>query len=274
MVKCAKSEKLLKPAFDLRQLPRSVNINSDPMDGLDYLYRVRLEAAKYPKVAVSDIDTTHFAHLQNFKVENSNGFIIAKPGFAPDHKLQKAQLDLFLHHRRRILENRALLKKKFPRGVFPKSHEKEEWYTYCLGLEKLDEDTDAVVVPEISACEPTAENEEFHLNLIGKPPLLSIVTHLSQRVVIKLLSYQKDWLEEGMFTHDNGVWIFALLACLEKPLYPDTHSLLRSISRLCSSLRAEIQDPDSTILKSLNIIIAIIANCFDQKDMSDDFVLG
>ncbi|XP_035206371.1 gem-associated protein 2-like [Stegodyphus dumicola] len=273
MVKCDKFERVLKPAFDLRQLPRWVNLNAAPMDGLDYLYRVRLEATKYPEVAVSDMDTTQFAHLQNFKVEKSNEFIIAKPGFAPNHKLQKAQLDLFLRQRRRILKNRALLKRKFPRGVVPKPHKKEAWKEYCLGPEKLDEDTDVVILPESSVCEPTAENKEFHLNLIGKPPLLSVVVHLNQRVVIKLLSYHKDWLEEGAYTHDNGVWLYSLLACLEKPLYPDTHALLRSISRLCSSFRAEITDPESDILKSLNLIISIIAYCFDQKDMSDDFAL-
>ncbi|XP_035226577.1 gem-associated protein 2-like [Stegodyphus dumicola] len=203
-----------------------------------------------------------------------DGFIVVKPEFAVTKEVQNAHLDLFVRRKTRLSEDRALLKKKFPRRSFPKIHQKNEWRTYCLG--KLDKDTAAVLKPELhDACEPRAENREWRLELKGNPPLLSVVIHLKQPAVIQLLQYQKDWLKKGAYTHDNGLWIYALLACLEKPIHPDTGAILHSISRLCSSFKAKIKDPASDMLKSsLNMIISIIDCCFNQQNMPNDFVLG
>lgn len=38
----------------------------------------------------------------------------------------------------------------------------------------------------------------------------------------------------------KGKWFYALLVCLEKPLLPETTSLLRTLARLCATLRASL----------------------------------
>lgn len=38
----------------------------------------------------------------------------------------------------------------------------------------------------------------------------------------------------------QGRWLYALLACLEKPLIPEAHSLIRQLARRCSAVRANL----------------------------------
>ncbi|XP_035205568.1 gem-associated protein 2-like [Stegodyphus dumicola] len=268
MAKYRGDKGILKRAFDLSELPKTVDLNSPPVSGLDYLYRVRLESRKCPKIVVSNIDTAQFLHLQNVKVDFCNGFVAAKPGFAPDPRWQKEVLELFMHSKQRFSKNRVMLKTKFPRPDFPKLSKQEQWCIFCLGPKKHDE---LYNVLSKTDCEPSAKGKKLRLSESGNEPLLSVVAHLNQRSVIRLLSYHIDWLEDGSFTHDQGVWIYALLVCLEKPLEPDTCALLRSLSRCCTTHRAKLNNPEDTVLKSLNLIISIIANYFDQKDMSDKF---
>lgn len=38
----------------------------------------------------------------------------------------------------------------------------------------------------------------------------------------------------------QGRWIYALLACLEKPLLPEAHSSIRQLARRCAQLRSTL----------------------------------
>lgn len=40
-----------------------------------------------------------------------------------------------------------------------------------------------------------------------------------------------------LFESTQGRWLYALLACLEKPLLPEAHSLIRQLARRCSEVR-------------------------------------
>ena len=51
----------------------------------------------------------------------------------------------------------------------------------------------------------------------------------------------------------QGRWFYALLVCLEKPLLPETTSLLRTLARLCATLRAS--------LVSLCLLILLVILC-------------
>lgn len=151
-------------------------------------------------------------------------------------------------------------------------NDSNQWKIYCLGEEKS-------LQPE---AEPNKElDESFNESSVDtlvvnikkcQPPLLSTLQRLSQHEVHKLLKLHVTWIEEGDFSNQNGVWIYSLLACLEKPFGSEIYSTLRDLSRICSQIRSKIISPnDSTIITKLNLIICIIGRYFNQLDMTDDF---
>lgn len=38
----------------------------------------------------------------------------------------------------------------------------------------------------------------------------------------------------------QGLWMYSLLACLEKPLLPEAHSSIRQLARRCAQLRSTL----------------------------------
>lgn len=56
----------------------------------------------------------------------------------------------------------------------------------------------------------------------GELPLTSIITQLKQNELVYLLELQIDWAEViGIKIKEQGLWIYALMAALEKPPHPD-----------------------------------------------------
>lgn len=260
----------LKKAFDLGELPENIDLDAPPVTGFDYLYRVRLETKKCPKVVVSNMDTTQFICQQTVKFDLCNGFIRASPGFEPDKKWQEEQLNHFTQTRDQLFFNRDTLKTKFRKKDFPKLNKKVEWCVYCLGKEKY-EQTYGAKYENFEDESGAPKRKKSRITTEKNLPLLSIILYLSQNHVIKLITYHVEWLEKAKFSHDQGKWLYALLLCLETPLDPDTCALLRSLARVCSSLRSDLSDADDEALKPLNSIITIVSEYFDQIDMSDNF---
>ncbi|GFY50205.1 gem-associated protein 2 [Trichonephila inaurata madagascariensis] len=263
-----------KRAFDIGKPPKNFNFDAPPMTGVEYLQRVRLEKRKCPKVVVSNIDKTKFRSRQTVTVDEHNGFICARPGFEPNPQWKEEQLELFSSSKINMFENRTNLKEKFERRDVPKINKFEEWCLYCLGSDKYrlmygkneseaSNDTKTASVSKKPRMEDVCESN---------PPLLSVILYMNQKKITKLLSYHIDWLEELGFSHCQGEWLYALLVGLEKPLDPDTCAMLRILSRSCSKLRNELTSADHEYLKPLNLILSIISEYFDQKDMSDNFI--
>lgn len=59
-------------------------------------------------------------------------------------------------------------------------------------------------------------------------------------VIVKYLSLQSIFLFQGR-------WLYALLACLEKPLLPEAHSSIRQLARRCAQLRSTLVGHNPTI---------------------------
>ena len=104
----------------------------------------------------------------------------------------------------------------------------------------------------------------------GNDPHLTLLLKLDQVGHHKLLKYLHRWSSEDGFCETIGLWIFSVLACLEKPIHSDVYATLRDISRTLSSERKEtgLEPKD---INSINIIICIIGRYFDQKDMVDEW---
>lgn len=259
-----------KKAFDIGELPENIDLDAPPVTGFDYLYRVRLETKNCPKVVVSDIDTTQFICHQTVKFDFCNGFVRASPGFEPDSNWQDDVLSSFTKIRDERRRHDDLLKSKFPAREMPNLSNRSSWCKFCLGKDRY---------AQICGKKEIADREEddspkrkrTRVCNEGNPPYLSFMLYLNQGDIMTLIKYHVEWLKVLKFTHNQGEWLYALLVCLQKPLAPDACDLLRSLSRICSSLRSDILDPEDEALVALNMLITIISHYFDQRDMSDDF---
>ncbi|XP_077906319.1 gem-associated protein 2 isoform X4 [Ictidomys tridecemlineatus] len=57
----------------------------------------------------------------------------------------------------------------------------------------------------------------------------------------------------------QGRWLYALLACLEKPLLPEAHSLIRQLARRCSEVRLLVDSKDDERVPALNLLICLVS---------------
>nr|XP_060614933.1 gem-associated protein 2 isoform X3 [Anolis sagrei ordinatus] len=115
-----------------------------------------------------------------------------------------------------------------------------------------------------------AQQLDSNVAIIGFPPLLSIVSRMNQATVTSVLEYLTNWLGKKEFTPELGRWLYALLACLEKPLLPEAHSLIRQLARQCSEVRALEENKNDEKVSALNLIICLVGRYFDQHDLADE----
>ncbi|MEE6512335.1 hypothetical protein FKM82_019282 [Ascaphus truei] len=111
---------------------------------------------------------------------------------------------------------------------------------------------------------------DSNVTMVGFPPLLSIVSRMSQATVTSVLEYLVNWFEERDFTSELGRWLYALLACLEKPLLPEAHSLIRQLARRCSEVRAMVEHKEDERVSALNLFICLVGRYFEQRDLADN----
>ncbi|XP_019500216.1 PREDICTED: gem-associated protein 2 [Hipposideros armiger] len=144
---------------------------------------------------------------------------------------------------------------------FDPSAPPRSWKKFCLG-ERLC--VEGAVGP--------AKNESPGIDYIqiGFPPLLSIVSRMNQATVTSVLEYLSNWFRERDFTPELGRWLYALLACLEKPLLPEAHSLIRQLARRCSEVRLLVDNKDDERVPALNLLICLVSRYFDQRDLADE----
>ena len=98
--------------------------------------------------------------------------------------------------------------------------------------------------------------------------------------LVQVLEYCVSWLGVTGWSPQYGPWLYALLVRLEKPLTPDTASLLRDLAlsaarerrRIAASLGpqppAASEAPDENIA-ALNLFICLVAKYFGQGDLED-----
>ncbi|XP_068255306.1 gem-associated protein 2 isoform X2 [Nyctibius grandis] len=202
-----------------------------PRTPQEYLKRVQIEAARCPDVVVAQIDPKKLRKKQTVNISSLN-----------KHRN---------HWRSQHLDSNVTL---------PKSEDEEGWKKFCLG-EKVFSEIDAL-----------SDNESLGIDYIkvGFPPLLSIVSRMNQATVTSVLEYLISWFGEKKFTPELGRWLYALLACLEKPLLPEAHSLIRQLARRCSEVRVLEENKNEEQISALNLIICLVSRYFDQRDLADE----
>lgn len=140
-----------------------------------------------------------------------------------------------------------------------------------------DESNDMECTPSSPYSKPEDDGEDDNLVDLstlkdGYPPLMRILLRMESRQIEANLDYHSEWMHEYGFSHQQGKWIYALLTCLQKPLFPTVTSALRDLSRKCAQERINVADTDPGLLCGLNVIIAVIGSYFNQYDLLDNRV--
>ncbi|XP_074852927.1 gem-associated protein 2 isoform X2 [Carettochelys insculpta] len=213
-----------------------------PRTPQEYLKRVQIEAAQCPDVVVAQIDPRKLRKKQTVNIALT-GCHPAPEGYSPTLKWQQQQVSNFSAVRQ------------------PKSDDEEGWKLFCLG-ERL--------YSEAAVAVPGNENLGIDYIKIGFPPFLSIVSRMNQATVTSVLEYLINWFGEKEFTPELGRWLYALLACLEKPLLPEAHSLIRQLARRCSEVRVLEENKNEEKVSALNLLICLVSRYFDQRDLADE----
>ena len=114
----------------------------------------------------------------------------------------------------------------------------------------------------------------------GHSPKTSLLCQFDQVLTRRVLSHHVHYLCEGwVMTRSRGLWMYALLSRLDKPLHRDDQSLLRKLLRELCRLRAQVILPEAakgpslateeTVLSIMNVLITIIGFYFEQSGVAD-----
>ncbi|XP_022804116.1 gem-associated protein 2-like isoform X1 [Stylophora pistillata] len=242
-----------------------------PSSGYEYLRRVHFEAMQCPDVVVASLDTNSFQSKQTVHVNERSGWSPAPAGFAPSADWQTEQAADFADIRQKLAHHRSKPGKEYSTKLaLPRKSDSMGWCQFCLGeqiaMKIFGRKDNKKTVNDEKALEGSnlqTTNQE------GTPPLLSVLLQINQATLLQVLEYHVEWLEEIGFSHDQGKWFYALLVCLEKPLLPETTSLLRTLARLCATLRASLESPYHQLVTPLNLMITLVSRYFGQSDLAD-----
>ncbi|XP_066468561.1 gem-associated protein 2 [Tiliqua scincoides] len=237
-----------------------------PRTPQEYLRRVQLEAARCPEVVVAPLDPRRLRRAQQRPRTVSVQLCGCRPapdGYSPALAWQRQQAAHFSAVRQSVNRHKDHWKSQQldSNVAMPKSEDEEGWKKFCLG-ERLYLDT----AGELSS----NEHDGIDYVQIGFPPLLTIVSRMNQVTVTSVLEYLTNWLAEKEFTPELGRWLYALLACLEKPLLPEAHSLIRQLARHCSEARILEENKNDESASALNLLICLVGRYFDQHDLADE----
>ncbi|CAL8300637.1 unnamed protein product [Boreogadus saida] len=233
-----------------------------PRNPQEYLRQVQLEASLCPEVVVAQIDPMKLRKTQTVNASVS-GCQAAPEGLSPSLGWQRQQVANFSDVRQSIAKHRRHWSTQTldENVVMPKLSDEEGWKTFCLG-------ETVYKAPAVSGThlEPSSA---LDYSKMGFPPFLSIVSRLNQTTVLALLEILVGWFEEAELVPQLGRWLYALLACLEKPLIPEAHSIIRQLARRCGQLRTTLPSQEDTRLPALNLLICLVARYFEQNDLAD-----
>lgn len=249
---------------DCGESTEDLDLSEPPRNPKEYLRQVQLEASLCPDVVVAQIDPKKLKKKKQTVNVSVAGCLAAPVGFSPSLSWQQHQVSNFSDVRQSITKNRTRWSNHTldDNVQMPKLTDEDGWKRFCLGEKTF-------LGP--SSCSAADEGQEPALNYrkVGFPPLLSIVSRFNQSTVLMLLDLLISWFEEREFAPQLGRWLYALLACLEKPLLPEAHSSIRQLARRCAQLRSTMNSQEDENLPALNLLICLVARYFEQVDLAD-----
>lgn len=278
-------------AVDVRAIAERMRLNIPPADVDEYLWRVRLEAERLPAVAVAaGVDARRFDALQTPNMPRLEPFAAADRKLRPSRRWKDALLADFAELRQLVARWEALGPPETetepgggdPRRVgrtdVPRMSDERGWETFFFGKASVSSDYNGGNEGDCDGGVST-----------GTPPQLRLLLQFDQVLTRRLLEYHTTWVE-GLecVSRARAVWIYALLARLDKPVHATVAATIRQLLRRCWQLRSELGGPKSGSegadaaagsaeddedeelrLKSLNVLITIAGDFFGQLHNED-----
>lgn len=209
--------------------------NGQPMTPEEYLLLGRYEVSKLPPVTKVELPISSIG--TNTEINKDLDENIDE--FQPSEDWITCLLSKFSDTRMNILywsENKYLLN-NLP--ILPYINDLEKWNLYIFG------------------------NDNYSPNY----PKLSILIQFDQLITNKLLSYLIYKLDNNIkkLNRHYALWLFGILAVVDKPLIPDNSALINNLLKKCVEERKSIVDYESEELGYLNILIVICEIYFVQS---------
>lgn len=211
-----------KRAFDVKGEP-NYEIGP-PADGEEYLRRVMAEAKTLPSVLVSDIDPRMYDSRRTVSIPSSAS-TDTSPSFDETASCDAELLEDFSRLRLQVAEMKARGREACDSS--PEKSSTKRWIDIAVDTPKVQE---LAVLDNASICE--------------------IFVELARGVI------QKERLND-----QDSLWLFYVLALIEKPLDRDTETVLHSLHSHCLQFRSKVVDEDESV-PQLNTIILITGKTF------------
>ncbi|XP_077250652.1 uncharacterized protein LOC143890030 [Tasmannia lanceolata] len=227
-------DSIQKPAFLVEGEPDFES--GPPQDGLEYLRRVRWEAAQIPKVKVVKLNTS------KINIEQT-AYMPYIPDIAkcPEHLLPSKQWE------EAFLADFSELRKAMSR------HE-------IISIENFCELPSVKLVDEVSG-EISHDPERPK-----DTPMVSVILGMDAVSRASMLRKRVSTLEAvSTLSRHDCLWVFALCATVDIPLDAETTASLRCLLRKCATLQAEKSELDDEVVM-LNILVAISGRFFGQSE--------
>lgn len=244
-----------------------------PADVQEYLWRVRHEVEEIPQVVVSDVNPRDYDKRQTIRVPVlKDCSIVSDPAHLPSEEWKSFVLAEFAEIRQLIRRWQAIRSEESSieeHAQVPRQSDEAGWMRFFYGRD-LDTDTEVKDAPMEIDAECSTDRTEH----TGSPPYLRLALQFDQILTRKLLMYQVEWLETIQLTKEHAVWIFALLARLDRPTSADVSAIIRQLLRRCWNLRNEMTGQNDTYLKCINILICITGEYFGQYHDIEDKVFA
>lgn len=241
-------------AVDVQAIRRRMQQGLPPQDVQEYLWRVRLEAGEIPDVVVSDVDprrfdaqqTSNMPALQHFAAQETAKERLPTTTWRTELLADFAELRQLIARWEDIGPPKRERGDEILRTNVPRMSDEDGWIAFFFG-------------------KPGAEAN-------ATPPHLRLLLQFDQVLTRRLLDYHAAWLSDGelgVLSRARAVWIYALLARLDKPVHATVAATIRQILRSCWTMRCEMEGPTETQLKALNILIVIAGDFFGQLDEAE-----
>ncbi|KAG6433366.1 hypothetical protein SASPL_104977 [Salvia splendens] len=245
-----------RPAFSVTGEPDFDS--GPPLDGLEYLRRVRWEAARIPKVKVVKFN----------KVKEQSVYMPQIPDVikCPEKLLPLKQWeDSFLSDFSQLREAFARLDLEDPSA---ETSAKEEFLNQMVESDNTSEkfvsleSVDGSCISETSDANSSPSSPQSSIDL----PTLSAILKMDSAARTSLLKKRvNSVLNVDILANKDSLWLFALCVGLDCPLHADTSAALRSLLRKCASLRAAKTEVDDQVI-ALNILVTITGKYFGQLE--------
>uniref|UniRef100_A0AC35UF56 Gem-associated protein 2 n=1 Tax=Rhabditophanes sp. KR3021 TaxID=114890 RepID=A0AC35UF56_9BILA len=230
----------------------SINIDKPAKSAEEYLKQgvlIRENAARVVRADYKSVPTQ--VQFQNIEQLKNN---LAKCDFIPSAKWIELQIRLFLSQRVKFLEDMDSTAASMSKITFPQKP--EDWVDFCLFNRHRDFHFD---------------EDEITKTFLGYPPIPKLIASMTVSTMSKCLFSLVDYFIETESPPESLFpWFYSLFLSLPLPLHMNTADTIRKLSKECHKRRSQLAATDYPLLiKQYTLIIGIVGNCYNQKDLAD-----